>query len=112
VLGGTKFVGRAFVEAAVELGCQVTLFNRGHTNPELFDGIVEKIRGDRTVDLTPLRGRTWDAVVDVAAYHPGVVQQSVDVLSDATGRYLFVSTAVPRPLSTCTPGSFRTRAPV
>ena len=36
VLGGTKFLGRAAVESALERGHQVTLFNRGETNPELF----------------------------------------------------------------------------
>ena len=92
MLGGTRFVGRALVEAAVDLGCEVTLFNRGRTNPSLFEGVVEKLHGDRAVDLATLRGRTWDAVVDVAAYHPGIVQRSVDLLGDAVHRYLFVST--------------------
>lgn len=92
VLGGTKFVGRALVDAALQLGYEVTLFNRGLTNTDLFDGVVEKVRGDRTVDLSALAGRTWDAVVDVAAYHPGVVQRSVDLLGAAVSRYVFVST--------------------
>jgi 2'-hydroxyisoflavone reductase len=92
VLGGTKFVGRALVEAAVGRDYEVTLFNRGRTNPELFEGVVEKVRGDRAVDLGALAGRTWDAVVDVAAYHPPVVQRSLGVLGDAVARYLFVST--------------------
>ncbi len=36
ILGGTVFLGRALVEAALSRGHQVTLFNRGRTNPELF----------------------------------------------------------------------------
>ena len=36
VLGGTKFLGRATVEDALARGHEVTLFNRGETNPELF----------------------------------------------------------------------------
>ena len=51
VLGGTKFLGRAAVEAALARGHEVTLFNRGETNPELFPE-AEKLRGDRTQDLT------------------------------------------------------------
>ena len=43
VLGGTKFVGRAVVESALNNGHEITLFNRGQTNPELFPG-TEKIR--------------------------------------------------------------------
>ncbi len=36
VLGGRKFLGRAIVEAALGYGHNVTLFNRGKTNSELF----------------------------------------------------------------------------
>ena len=36
MLGGTKFLGRATVESALARGHEVTLFNRGHTNPDLF----------------------------------------------------------------------------
>ena len=38
VLGGTKFLGRAFVEAALAGGHEVTLFNRGETNPGALPG--------------------------------------------------------------------------
>ena len=65
VLGGTRFVGRAYVEEALALGHEVTLFNRGRTGPDLFPG-VERLRGDRDADLTALRGRTWDVVFDPA----------------------------------------------
>jgi 2'-hydroxyisoflavone reductase len=92
VLGGTRFVGRALVEAALERGHEVTLFNRGRTNPELFGDQVEKVRGDRNSDLSRLAGRHWDAVIDVAAQHPDDVARSLDALSGAIGRYLFVST--------------------
>ena len=89
VLGGTKFVGRALVEAALVRGHELTLFNRGQTNPELFPE-VEKLRGDRDGKLDALRGRSWDAVVDVAGFVPRVVRQSVELV-DAP-YYLFVST--------------------
>jgi 2'-hydroxyisoflavone reductase len=69
----------------------VTLFNRGQTNPGLFPE-AEKIHGDRTQDLSALRGRRWDAAVDVAAYDPRVAELSADVLRDSVARYLFVST--------------------
>lgn len=92
VLGGTRFLGRAVVDVALAHGHTVTLFNRGLTNPGLFDGLVDEVRGDRTVDMSPLAGRSWDAVIDVAAYHPPVVRRSLDALSEATARYLFVST--------------------
>ena len=36
ILGGTVFVGRNLVEAALARGHQVTLFNRGRQNADLF----------------------------------------------------------------------------
>ena len=72
VLGGTKFLGRAVVETALAQGHDVTLFNRGQTNPGLFPE-AENIRGDRTEDLSPLDGRAWDAALDMATFLPRVV---------------------------------------
>jgi 2'-hydroxyisoflavone reductase len=91
VLGGTRFVGRALVEAALERGHELTLFNRGQTNAELFPGVA-RIRGDRGGDLAALTTGSWDAVVDVAAYFPQIAQISADALRGHVSRYLFVST--------------------
>ena len=90
VLGGTKFLGRAVVEAALARGHDVTLFNRGRTNPELFPE-AEHLRGDRDGDLSALEGRTWDAVVDPSGYVPRVVRASAELLAPAVGHYTFVS---------------------
>jgi 2'-hydroxyisoflavone reductase len=90
VLGGTKFLGRAAVEVALARGHEVTLFNRGETNPELFPE-AEKLRGDRTADLSALEGREWDAVLDPSGYIPSVVRASAEALADSTAHYLFVS---------------------
>lgn len=91
VLGGTRFVGRVLVERALARGVEVTLFNRGLTNPSLFPE-AHHLRGDRSSDVTALRGRRWDTVVDVAGYDPDVVAKSVDVLRGHVDRYVFVST--------------------
>jgi 2'-hydroxyisoflavone reductase len=91
VLGGTKFLGRAIVEAALDRGHEVTLFNRGRTNPDLFPE-VEKLRGDRDGDLSALSGRSWDAVVDTSAYVPQQARASAEALAGAAaGHYLFIS---------------------
>ena len=90
VLGGTKFLGRAVVEDALARGHEVTLFNRGETNPELFPE-AEKLRGNRDGDLGALSGRSWDAVVDPSGYVPRVVRASAELLRDAVGHYVFVS---------------------
>jgi 2'-hydroxyisoflavone reductase len=90
VLGGTKFLGRAIVESALQQGHDVTLFNRGQTNPELFPE-VEKLRGDRAADLSSLAGRTWDAVADTSAYVPQQARASAQALTDSADYYLFIS---------------------
>jgi nucleoside-diphosphate-sugar epimerase len=90
VLGGTAFLGRALVGAALERGHEVTLFNRGKTNPELFPE-AEKLRGDRNEDLSALEGREWDAVVDVATFFPRAVRLATETLRDRVDRYVFVS---------------------
>jgi 2'-hydroxyisoflavone reductase len=91
VLGGTKFLGRAVVECALAGGHEVTLFNRGETNPELFPD-VEKLRGDRDGDLSALDGRSWDAVVDPSGYVPRVVRASAEALArNGVAHYVFVS---------------------
>ncbi len=40
IIGGTRFLGRHLVNSARARGHEVTLFNRGKTNPDLF-GQVE-----------------------------------------------------------------------
>ena len=59
LLGGPRFLGRAIADAALERGHELTFFNRGTTNPDLYPE-VERIIGDRAGDLTALGGRTWD----------------------------------------------------
>jgi 2'-hydroxyisoflavone reductase len=90
VLGGTKFLGRAVVDEALARGHEVTLFNRGETNPELYPEL-EKLRGDRDGDLSPLEGKDWDVVVDPSGYLPRVVRRSAELLADRVGHYVFVS---------------------
>jgi 2'-hydroxyisoflavone reductase len=90
ILGGTRFLGRHFVEAALGRGHEVTLFNRGQLNPNLFPE-VEKLRGDRDGGLEALRGRRWDTVLDTSGFSPRVVRDSARLLADAVEHYTFIS---------------------
>jgi 2'-hydroxyisoflavone reductase len=91
VLGGTSFVGRHLVQHALAHGHEVTLLNRGRTNPHLF-GDAEHRRGDRSVgDYAALSAGTWDATVDVSAYVPRHVEQALDALRGRGGHYVYVS---------------------
>lgn len=90
ILGGTGFIGPHQVRYAQERGHELTLFNRGRTNPGLFPG-VEKLRGDRNGDLAALEGRRWDVVIDNSASNHDWVRMSAGLLRDAVERYIYVS---------------------
>lgn len=90
ILGGTVFLGRHIVEAALARGHEVTLFNRGQHNPDLFPG-VEKLRGDRHTDLSALEGRHWDAAIDTSGFVPRVVNASAETLAQSVNHYTFIS---------------------
>jgi len=95
ILGGTKFLGRAIVDAALAAGHELTLFNRGQHDPAAYPA-VEQIHGDRQrgglaslVARDP--GRTWDAVIDTAAFLPRDVASACAALAPHTSHYTYVS---------------------
>lgn len=92
ILGGTLFLGRHLVEAALARDHTVTLFNRGTSGAQLFPH-VEQLRGDRDGGLSALDGRRWDAVIDTSGYVPRIVRASADKLASAVDHYTFVSSA-------------------
>ena len=91
VIGGTSFVGRHMAQTALDHGHEVTLFNRGRTNPDVLPA-AERLTGDRNSDLSALDGRTWDATIDVCAYVPRQVRLLLENLGGRGGHYVFVST--------------------
>src|SRR5438132_3225731 len=91
ILGGTRFVGRHLVTAALARNHEITLFNRGQ-HPSAALTSVETIYGDRNSDLAKLQGRRWDAVVDTCGYLPRTVRASAEILFDSVEAYVFIST--------------------
>lgn len=89
ILGGTGFIGPHMVRYAVDRGHDVTIFTRGRTDADLPD--VEHLIGDRNNDLSALRGRTWDVVLDNNARDYRWVKLSTEMLRGAADRYVFVS---------------------
>lgn len=92
VLGGTNFVGPYIIHEALSKGWEVTLFNRGITNSQLFPEL-EKIKGDRlnARDLQNLGNEHWDAVIDTWQGSPHAVKYSTDFLKDKVSHYAYVS---------------------
>jgi len=94
VLGGSWFLGRAVVEAALDAGVQVTTFRRGVSAGDDPTG-VRSIRGDRTnpANLERLASAgPWDAVVDTSGYVPRAALAVARALEPVAERYVFVST--------------------
>ncbi len=94
ILGGTRFLGRHLVDAALARGDEVTTFTRGR-GPDPWGGRVNRLLGNRDPRSAPgleaLGTGEWDAVVDTSGYVPRVVRASVELLDRRVGRYLFVS---------------------
>ncbi|MFG2358522.1 NAD-dependent epimerase/dehydratase family protein [Streptomyces sp. NPDC048521] len=92
VLGGTEFVGRAVVEAALRRGWEVTVFHRGRHRPPSG---VRSLHGDRTdpdgLAALAADDGTWDAVVDTWSAAPRAVLDAARLLRGRAGRYVYVS---------------------
>lgn len=91
-LGGTSFIGRHMIDAALARGHEVSLFSRGKTNPGLFKD-AQHLIGDRDGGLDILKGKDWDAVIDVSGLLPRLVRDSAILLKDHVAHYVFVSSA-------------------
>ena len=90
-IGGTRFLGPHTVQYARSRGHEITLFNRGRSNPGLFRDI-EQLRGDRDGGLDVLKGGRWDVVIDTCGYVPRLVKDSAELLRDVVDNYVFIST--------------------
>lgn len=90
VIGGTRFVGKHIVDAALRQGDAVTLFNRGQSAAAPPPGVALR-RGDRCGDLGALASGNWDAVIDCCGYLPGEVSCMAGYLHGRVGAYAFVS---------------------
>ena len=90
VLGGTAFLGRHIAHAALEQGVDVTLLNRGQHGADLFPS-VPRLVGDRNGDMSALRGRRFDAVIDCCGYTPEQITRTVEALDVDVPHYTFIS---------------------
>jgi 2'-hydroxyisoflavone reductase len=92
ILGGTGFTGPEQVEYATARGHSVTLINRNKTRPDFFKGRVEQLVGDLNGDMSELKGRKFDVVIDNPTTHPGWVRNVAQYMKGNTGQYVFIST--------------------
>jgi 2'-hydroxyisoflavone reductase len=94
VIGGTGFTGPEQVEHALARGHHVTVINRNRTRPDFFKGKaeVEQLVGDLGADMSALKGRTFDAVLDIPTTYPYWVRNVAQYMKGHTRHYTFIST--------------------
>jgi 2'-hydroxyisoflavone reductase len=92
IIGGTGFTGPEQVEHALARGHRVTLLNRNQTRPDLFKGKVEQLIGDLSADVSALKGKRFDAVLDIPTTFPFWVRNVAQYLEGHVGHYVFIST--------------------
>lgn len=102
VLGGTNFIGRnLIIELLKNPKYDITLFNRGFTNPNLFPEI-KLIKGDRNnSDIQRSINQEWDFIIDLSCYYPNSLSRILSQLSIKPRRYIFISTCSVYDMSTC-----------
>ena len=92
ILGGTGFTGPEQVEYAIARGHQVTLLNRNKTRPDFFKGRVDQLVGDLNDDVSALKGKRFDVVIDNPTTFPAWVRNAAQYLEGNTTHYIFIST--------------------
>lgn len=90
VFGGTGFLGSEIARQAVARGDEVTCLARGRSGPAVPG--VSFVAADRSKSgaYADVRGRTWDAVIELS-WQPGLVREALREVSDRAGHWLYVS---------------------
>ncbi|GLK18309.1 NAD-dependent epimerase/dehydratase family protein [Herbiconiux flava] len=100
VLGGSEFVGRAVVEAALARGSEVTVVNRGRqpapagarslvADRRVPDALARALGDELAAPAS--EGYRYDLVVDTWSWEPEVVRESARLLEPVAERYCYVS---------------------
>ena len=96
LIGGTRFLGPLLVFRLLAGGHKVTILNRG-TRPDPFGALLPRVEGivaDRRSPqlVNAVSGRTFDVVVDFAAYEEADVTGAITALRGRVGHYFLIST--------------------
>lgn len=91
IIGGTKFIGKFIVRDCVNLGYEVTLFNRGTSDP---DCTFNTIKGDVDSLLEfkdEIQKRKFDVVIHCIAYTEKHAEDLVSIFEDSGTQVIVLS---------------------
>jgi len=94
ILGGTSFLGPHQIAYALGRGHKITTFTRGKTKPTVHQDLfqhVESLVGDRENNLSALKGRRWDVVIDNSGRKVAWTQATAELLRPKTDMYVYIS---------------------
>jgi nucleoside-diphosphate-sugar epimerase len=95
IIGGTGLISTAISRQLLEAGHELTLYNRGETEPRLPQG-YQVIKGDRDdtetfeAQMAELEG--FDAVVDMICFNPKQAESDIRAFSGRVNHLIFCST--------------------
>lgn len=95
-IGGTGIISSACAARAVAAGIDLTILNRGVTTVRPVPDGAELVQADTRVAgsaRAALGDRTFDVVVDFAAFTPEHVRADIDLFTDRVRQYVFISSA-------------------
>lgn len=95
-IGGTGIISSACVRAAIAVGHEVTVLNRGSTSIRPVPPGVETIEGDvrdHALVADVVRNRDFDVVADFMSFVPAHVEFQATLWRDRVGQYIFISSA-------------------
>lgn len=94
ILGGTSFLGPHQIAYAINRGHSISTFTRGKTKPSVHKDIFEKVEqlvGDRENDLSALKDRKWDVVIDNSGRKVEWTKSTAELLKDNCDLYVYTS---------------------
>jgi dTDP-glucose 4,6-dehydratase len=94
IIGGTGFISHSLARQLLDRGERVTIVTRGRS-PRAFDPRAEHLVADRIHpgDLArAVKGRTFDVVYDMIAYHPAESAEAAATFRGNAGRFIHCST--------------------
>jgi nucleoside-diphosphate-sugar epimerase len=95
IIGGTGLISTSISRQLIEAGHNLTLFNRGQTEPRL-PGDYHWIKGDRNdfaaFEEKMAQAGPFDCVIDMACFKPDQAQSTIRAFTGRAGQYIFCST--------------------